>query len=233
MSHLLTENTSELLLEQQLSYIDAVIRKHRARQHPENKIYHGYRFTLSPTVYSPFIAPSGSMTFMFSSLPIFENKSVLDIGCGSGIVMFFAAQSGAKKVAGVDINPDAVQDAKRNTARFRDNTVIEVYEGDLFEPVPPKEKFDIVFANLPFTSGIPKDLLESAFFDNELSSIRRFIESLSLRLKDKESRGYLCLSNIDGRGLERDAYKFGLNWKQYLELDLDWIKLFLIELYRR
>jgi methylase of polypeptide subunit release factors len=229
----LLENSFETLHEQQLYHIDAVIKKHRARLQPETRTYHGYNFTLSPTVYSPFIAPSGNITFMFAGLPIFEGKTVLDIGCGSGIVMFFAALSGARKVVGVDINPDAVQDTRRNTARVKEKAEIEIYEGDVFDPLPPQEKFDIVFANLPFTSGSPKDLLESAFFDNELSAIHRFIELLSLRLKDKQSRAYLCLSNVDGHNLEHDAYKFGLMWRSFIEIDLNWIRLFLIELTRR
>ena len=49
-----------------------------------------------------------------SSLPL-SNKTVLDYGCGSGILAMAAAALGASNVRGVDIDPQAVATARANT----------------------------------------------------------------------------------------------------------------------
>ncbi len=71
-----------------------------------------------------------------------QGCSVFDYGCGSGILAIAAAQLGASQVAGVDIDPQAVQAARDNaernrvTARFIDST--EALAGE----------YDVVVANI-------------------------------------------------------------------------------------
>ena len=51
---------------------------------------------------------------------IFENKSVLDIGCNSGLVSFqLAALFRAKKVTGIDIDPALITSAVRQVRKFK------------------------------------------------------------------------------------------------------------------
>lgn len=44
----------------------------------------------------------------------FTGKSVLDIGCGHGALSIHAAQNGAKRVVGVDIDADRIYFARKN-----------------------------------------------------------------------------------------------------------------------
>lgn len=68
--------------------------------------------------------------------------SVLDYGCGSGILAIAAAKLGAARVAGVDIDPQAVEAAKANAER---NTVNAEF-ADSASPLAGE--YDVVVANI-------------------------------------------------------------------------------------
>ncbi|WP_371187194.1 50S ribosomal protein L11 methyltransferase [Thalassotalea maritima] len=73
-----------------------------------------------------------------------EGKTVVDFGCGSGILSLAALKLGAKKVIGIDIDPQALQASEENAKR---NGVADRLE--LFLPKDqPSLKADIVVANI-------------------------------------------------------------------------------------
>jgi len=68
--------------------------------------------------------------------------SLLDYGCGSGILAIAAARLGASPVSGVDIDPQAVSAAQANAER---NNVVAHF-ADSREPIAGQ--FDILIANI-------------------------------------------------------------------------------------
>lgn len=68
--------------------------------------------------------------------------SVLDYGCGSGILAIAAARLGAAQVAGVDIDPQAVEAARANAER---NGVIAHFADSA---APVAGEYDLVVANI-------------------------------------------------------------------------------------
>ena len=68
-------------------------------------------------------------------------ESVLDYGCGSGILAIAAARLGAARVSGCDIDPQAVIAARSNAMQ---NRVAAVFH----EPGAPLPAFDVVLANI-------------------------------------------------------------------------------------
>ena len=74
-----------------------------------------------------------------------EDSIIFDIGTGSGILAIAASKLGAKEVIGVDLDPVAVEAAKKNIS-LNDLSSIKVLEGNLMEVV--EGKADIVVANL-------------------------------------------------------------------------------------
>ena len=75
-----------------------------------------------------------------------ENTTVLDVGCGSGILAIASLLLGAESAVGVDIDPLAVKTARENAVL---NNVAEKFtaiEGSFTEKV--EGKFDIVVANI-------------------------------------------------------------------------------------
>ena len=69
-------------------------------------------------------------------------QSILDYGCGSGILAIAAAKLGASEVLGVDIDPQAVTAAKNNAERNEAHARFE----DSARPL--SGQFDIVVANI-------------------------------------------------------------------------------------
>jgi len=68
--------------------------------------------------------------------------SVLDYGCGSGILAILARKCGAQPVIGIDIDPQAVESARQNSLRN---------QADVSYGLPdacPAGEFDIVVANI-------------------------------------------------------------------------------------
>jgi ribosomal protein L11 methyltransferase len=71
-----------------------------------------------------------------------KNKIVIDYGCGSGILAIAAALLGAKKVIGVDIDPQALEATQANAKR--NGVQIETY----LPEACPDISADLVIANI-------------------------------------------------------------------------------------
>ncbi|UOO89470.1 50S ribosomal protein L11 methyltransferase [Vitreoscilla massiliensis] len=71
-----------------------------------------------------------------------QGATVLDYGCGSGILAITAAKLGASHVVGVDIDKQAIRASHDNAAQ--NNVSIDVYLPD----AQPEGQFDVVVANI-------------------------------------------------------------------------------------
>ncbi len=72
--------------------------------------------------------------------------NVLDYGCGSGILAMVAKKLGAQQVAGVDIDPQAIESAHDNAQR--NQCEIDYYLPEAFENRAQAVTFDVVVANI-------------------------------------------------------------------------------------
>jgi ribosomal protein L11 methyltransferase len=77
-----------------------------------------------------------------------QGKSVLDYGCGSGIIAVAAALLGAHRVLGTDIDPQAVDAARMNSAANAVAPGIADYTSPDRLPAVNSSRFDIVLANI-------------------------------------------------------------------------------------
>ena len=76
----------------------------------------------------------------------FKNKSVLDMGCGTGILAILAKQLGATTLLGIDIDDWSIENSIEN-AEINDCSEIEFKKGDA-TLLPKQETFDIILANI-------------------------------------------------------------------------------------
>ena len=86
--------------------------------------------------------PTTRLCLEWLELNVGEGCSVLDYGCGSGILAIAAARLGAGRVAGVDIDPQAVDAARANAERNRVSAVFAE------STLPVAGEYDLVVANI-------------------------------------------------------------------------------------
>lgn len=75
--------------------------------------------------------------------------SVLDMGTGTAIIALMAAQRGARRVVGVEIDADAVGQARENVQASPFDGVVQIEQADL-RTWRSDERFDVILSNPPF-----------------------------------------------------------------------------------
>lgn len=81
-----------------------------------------------------------------------QNKHVLEMGLGSGVLSIKAAKLGAKSVVALDINPRARAIGGFNVVVNNVQEIVDIRSGcvdDIYQPVKG-EKFDYIISNPPF-----------------------------------------------------------------------------------
>jgi len=119
-----------------------------------------FELRVSPTVFHPKYFGSSLILGRYVATLDLEGKRFLDMGTGSGIIGFFAARQGAK-VTAVDINPNAVDCASRNSIAAGFD--IEYLESDLFSALSDRQ-FDVIAWNPPFFPKAAATVAEAALY---------------------------------------------------------------------
>lgn len=77
---------------------------------------------------------------------IFPGSTVIDVGCGSGVLSIAAAKLGASKVLALDVDPVAVNVTKDNVKINRVSNIVSVQKNNLLYGI--EEQVDIIVANI-------------------------------------------------------------------------------------
>ena len=81
--------------------------------------------------------------FIYNNKHLFAGKTVLDIGCGTGILSMFCAKAGAAKVIAVD-RSEIIDKARENIFRNGLSDVIVTLKGKIEDVTLPVDKVDII-----------------------------------------------------------------------------------------
>ncbi|NNE16135.1 MAG: 50S ribosomal protein L11 methyltransferase [Saprospiraceae bacterium] len=133
----------------------------------------------------------------------FSNQSVLDYGCGTGILAVYASMRNAKLIDAIDIQEEAIENTHEH---FKLNNLSEdnlnVYQGDL-DKLPPR-KYDIILANINRHVLLDnalnlKEKLEpngilvmSGILEEDKELIMETYTKEGLDLKDEDQKGEWC-----------------------------------------
>ncbi len=99
-------------------------------------------------------APTYTSRTIAEALEIQPGDTVIDVGCGSGVLSLVAARMGAGRVIGVDLSDDAIAVARRNAHRLEVSETVEFRVGDLLEPARGIQA-DVIIGDV---SGIPDEI---------------------------------------------------------------------------
>ncbi|WP_457599837.1 50S ribosomal protein L11 methyltransferase, partial [Hydrogenivirga sp.] len=135
-----------------------------------------------------------------------EGESVLDVGCGSGVLSVVARLLGAGRVVGIDLSEDAVRESREN-ARLN-GLELEFYR---VTPSEVGERFDVVVANLELPifkkelKNIAPLIHRGAVFSGiykkeELEEFLEMLEQEGLKVvRILEEEDWFCVGVGDGR----------------------------------
>ena len=121
-----------------------------------------------------------------------ENKKVLDMGCGTGILAIFAEMKGANPTDAIDIDNWCYENSLENVTRNKCKN-ISVYEGD--SSLLTNKKYDVIIANINrnillmdmkiYTNCLNKNgvLLLSGFYQEDIPIIDAEVSKYNLKLE--------------------------------------------------
>lgn len=134
-----------------------------------------------------------------------DGKRVCDMGTGTGILAAAAARQGAE-VTAVDVNPDALDNARHNLERAGTGSV-ELVRSDLFADV--NDVFDLITCNPPYVPGEPEleTVEERAWTGGEKGRavIDRFVDAVPHHLTET---GVVLLLQSSKNGIDETMQRF-------------------------
>lgn len=80
-------------------------------------------------------------------LPSVKNKTILDIGCGTGVMIKDLLKLGAKKVIGTDASKKMIEISNNNLKKEIQKKKVELYLDDISKTII-KEKYDLITCSL-------------------------------------------------------------------------------------
>ncbi len=119
------------------------------------------------------------------------NKTVLDMGCGTGVLAVIASKKNASEITAIDNDEWAYNNTIENIQK--NNTPnIEVYQGDA--SLLGNKKYDIIFANINrniLLNDLPVyvkcmnengKIFLSGFYENDIEAIEKLTNKLQLKI---------------------------------------------------
>jgi protein arginine N-methyltransferase 1 len=143
---------------------------------------------------------------------LFKGKTVLDVGCGTGILSMFAAKAGASHVVGIDMS-NIIDQAQNiiETNGFKDT--ITLVKGKLEEAELPITQFDIIISE-----WMGYFLLYESMLDTVLLARDKYLKPGGLMFPDNAK---MYLAAIEDQDYKEDKINF---WDNVYGFDYSCIK---------
>lgn len=189
-----------------------------------NYSYKGISILVKKGVFHPAFFFSSKFLLNHVLKQRLENKKVLELGAGSGLISFHMAKNGAL-VTATDINKIAIEGLQYNQQKFQFPVII--IESNLFDNIPI-QIFDYVLINPPYYPKNPATEAEFAwycgtnfeYFTKLFSQLKNYINANTLVLMTLSED---CNINQIQTLAKQQGFHFILHKKQRLLWELNFI----------
>ena len=123
-----------------------------------------------------------------------RDKTILDLGCGSGIVSIAAARFGAKHVVALDIVEACVEATHSNALLNHVKNIIEARISNGLASLSRDEQFDVIIYIAPQDDSVPENGLDYAFYDPSFNLLHELAEKAKDHLRPN---GKIILAYMD------------------------------------
>ena len=156
----------------------------------------------------------------------FTDTSVLDLGCGTGVLALGARAAGASRIVGLDVDRSALDIAVRNERELFDSEDIGWVRGDVTSP-PLRPRGATVLSNPPFGAQRSNRHADRAV----LRTIRE-LASVSYTIHNEGSFDFVESFADDSGATVTDAFESTLEVDRRFEFHTEGSKTLPVEVYR-
>lgn len=189
--------------------------------------YKGLQLHIPKGVFHPGLFFSTKQLVKYIDSQNIQNKTLLELGCGSGLISVYSARAGAR-VTATDINPAAVKCAAGNAALNKQNITTVV--SDLFDDVPPST-FDFIIVNPPYFKRKPKSAADYAWFcGEELEYFQKLATQLGAFLHVNSKTAMILSEDCDVEGISAIFSKHNFNLLLVSQSTIAFEKNFIFEI---
>ena len=167
-----------------------------------------------------------SLRQLIRDTSLVQNKTVLEIGTGTGLISLCCLRAGASRVVATDINPAAIANVRFNVEQLQLDERLELRTVPLDDPgafsiVGETEQFDLIISNPPWENQRPQSIDQYALYDEDFALMRSLLAGLKEHLAPggKALLAYGCVDAI--KTLCRLAPEYKLQVRQLDDRHLD------------
>jgi methylase of polypeptide subunit release factors len=174
----------------------------RKESDPHSVLVADLPLTVLPGVLSPRFSHAPDSLMAVWDIP--KGSSVLDLGCGCGVLGLAALAAGAANLTALDVNPTAVKNTQLNIDALGWSDRAIVRHSDVYSGLHFGESFDIILFAAPYWNKAPVDDLERSCFDEDyrfldeaLNDARQWLRkdgAMYVIFSDQGDVGHLCRS---------------------------------------
>ena len=147
-----------------------------------NYTYKGITVNVFPGVFHPGLFYSTKFLIDFLLTQPIANSSLLELGCGTGLISILSAKHGAH-VTAIDLSQRAIENVTANANL--NQASLSIIKSDLFEEIP-QQAFDWIVINPPYYAKVVRNEAELAWHGGErFEYFRKLFDSIGNFMNSK------------------------------------------------